>query len=368
MKSNKPLLSVAMIVKDEEEEIGECIDNVKLFADEICIVDTGSVDNTGRIAREKGARIVEVEWRDDFSYARNKSLELCEGKWIFVIDADERVSKEDGEKLRQLAERGEKKAYRIWTRNYVLNTNRSDFEWKREEDEWNAGYSGWYTSAKVRLFPNDERIRFEGYVHETVVESVIRLGMPIENYFDVVVHHYPERKSKERLKAKKEKYLLLGLKKVNEHPDNPQFLAELAVQYVELERLVEGVEYYRRALMLNPQCGEWWAELGAILLMLKAYNEAEECLKLAVNFNKSLVHAWRHLAIVYMIKQEWGKVFEPLERVLELQPENPEALEILGFLFLNIGENEKAKDYLLRSLKSNPSNNRVIEAIKKYFS
>ncbi len=368
MNSDKPLLSVAMIVKDEEDEIGACLDNVMLFADEVCVVDTGSKDNTPKIAREKGARVIEIEWRDDFSYARNKSLELCNGKWIFIIDADERISKEDGAKLRFLAEQDEKKAYRIWTRNYVFNTNRSDFVWKKEEDEWNIGYSGWYTSAKVRLFPNDDRIRFTGYVHETVAESVLSIGMTIENLNDVVVHHYPERKPEERQREKREKYLLLGLKKVKDHPDNPQYLAELAVQYVELGRLIEGIEFYRRALLINPHCGEWWAELGAILLALKQYNEAKECLKLAVGFNNSLVHAWRHLAIAYVITQEWDKVFQPMEKVLELQPDNSEALEILGFLYLSIGEKEKAKDYLVKALKFNPSNPRILDALKKYFN
>lgn len=367
MSSYEPLLSVSMIVKDEEDEIGECLDNVKSFADEICIVDTGSKDNTKKIAREKGAKVIEIEWNDDFSYARNKSLELCKGRWIFVIDADERVSKEDGLKLRFLAKQDEKKAYRIWTRNYVRNINRSDFVRKKEEDEWNVGYEGWYPSAKVRLFPNNKDIRFTGYVHESVAESVIRLGMPIENCLDIVVHHYPERKSEERQKEKKEKYLQLGLKKVKDHPDNPQFLAELAVQYVELGRLVEGIEFYRRALLINPNCGEWWAELGAILLSLRFYDEAIECLNLAVRFNESLVYAWRHLALAYMMKQELDRALEPMERVLELQPDNSEALEVLGLLYLNLGAKEKAKDYLLSSLKFNPGNKRVIEVLDKYF-
>lgn len=368
MTSQQPLLSVAMIVKDEENEIAECLDNALQFADEIWVVDTGSSDRTVEIAKEKGVKVTSIEWEDDFSKARNKSLELCTGKWIFVLDADERVSRDDGNKLRTLAEQDESKVYRIWTKNYVNTTNRSDFIWKEIEDEWNKGYKGWYLSAKVRLFPNDERIRFTGCVHETVAESALQSGIEIENLSNIIVHHYPERKSEERLKEKKEKYLLLGLKKVMEHPNEPRYLAELAAQYVELGRLVEGLEFYRRALLLNPHCGEWWNEIGAILLLLKLYDEAEECLKLAVRFNDSLASAWRHLAFSYMVRKEWSKAIEPMEKVVSLQPKNWEALEILGLLYITIGEKEKGEKYLFQSLELNPDNPRVIGMLRKFFS
>ncbi|MCX8065844.1 MAG: glycosyltransferase [Candidatus Hydrogenedentes bacterium] len=368
MSSLEPLLSVAMIVKDEEVEIAECIDNALQFADEVCVVDTGSSDRTVEIVRARGAKVIEIEWNDDFSYARNKSLELCTGKWIFVLDADERVSKDDGDKLRTLAGNSENKVYRIWTRNYVNTTTRSDFVWKDVEEEWSTGYKGWYLSAKVRLFPNDERIRFAGYVHETVADSAISIGMEIEDYYDVIIHHYPERKSEDRLKAKREKYLLLGLKKVLEQPNNPRFLAELAAQYVELGRFAEGLEFYRRALVLNPNYAEWWSEIGAVLLVLKLYDEAMECLQLAVRFDDTLVSAWHNIAMCYMLREEWAKAIEPMEKVVSLQPKNWEALEILGLLYITMGDRDKAEKNLVKSIEINPNNPRVIDMLKKYFS
>ena len=86
-----PYLSVAMIMKNEERFIAQALDSVIPFADEVVILDTGSSDDSVRIAREKGATVLEGEWRDDFGWARNQSLAACRGKWILWIDADEVV-------------------------------------------------------------------------------------------------------------------------------------------------------------------------------------------------------------------------------------------------------------------------------------
>ncbi len=88
----RPLLSASMIVKDEEEVLGACLDALHPFVDEIVVYDTGSTDASRRIAREHGARVVEGYWNEHFADARNRSLAHCQGEWIFVVDADEIVS------------------------------------------------------------------------------------------------------------------------------------------------------------------------------------------------------------------------------------------------------------------------------------
>ena len=56
-----------MIVKNEESMIHECLLSVKGWVDEIIIGDTGSIDRTIEIAKEFGARIIHIQWKDDFS-------------------------------------------------------------------------------------------------------------------------------------------------------------------------------------------------------------------------------------------------------------------------------------------------------------
>jgi GT2 family glycosyltransferase/tetratricopeptide (TPR) repeat protein len=83
------LLSVCLIVKDEEALLGACLESVVDVADEIVVYDTGSSDRTVEIARAAGATVIEGYWDDDFSRARNSALEHAHGEWVLSLDADE---------------------------------------------------------------------------------------------------------------------------------------------------------------------------------------------------------------------------------------------------------------------------------------
>jgi glycosyltransferase involved in cell wall biosynthesis len=85
------LLSAALIVKNEEKFLGDCLASLRGLADEVVVVDTGSTDRTQEIARSGGARVYDFPWNGDFAAARNRALDLSTGEWILYIDADERV-------------------------------------------------------------------------------------------------------------------------------------------------------------------------------------------------------------------------------------------------------------------------------------
>ena len=85
------LLSVCLIVKDEEAMLGACLESIVGVADEVVVYDTGSSDRTVEIARSMGARVVEGYWDDSFSRARNAALSLACGTWVLSLDADERL-------------------------------------------------------------------------------------------------------------------------------------------------------------------------------------------------------------------------------------------------------------------------------------
>ena len=86
--------SLAMIVRDAEAQIGQVLDDAAPFCDELVVVDTGSRDGTKRLAADRGARVFDFEWVDDFSAARNAAFEYCTGDWIIWLDADDRVPPE----------------------------------------------------------------------------------------------------------------------------------------------------------------------------------------------------------------------------------------------------------------------------------
>jgi glycosyltransferase involved in cell wall biosynthesis len=87
-----PLLSVAIIVKNEERNLARTLASVR-FADEIVIVDSNSTDRTVEIGRSFGARIFNREW-PGFAAQKNFAIQQCTGEWILSLDADEEVSPE----------------------------------------------------------------------------------------------------------------------------------------------------------------------------------------------------------------------------------------------------------------------------------
>ncbi len=85
------LITLCMIVKNEENELPLVLSSAKELADEMVIYDTGSSDNSIVIARQFGAKVIEGYWDEDFSRARNEALEDCHGDWILWLDADEAI-------------------------------------------------------------------------------------------------------------------------------------------------------------------------------------------------------------------------------------------------------------------------------------
>lgn len=356
MSNVSPLLSVAMIVKDEEEFLGECLENIKSFVDEICIIDTGSTDKTIQIAKSADANIMCLPWRDDFSYARNESLKLCSGKWIFIIDADERISHDDGQKLRHLIENSNFGAYRIWTRNYTYNIIRTDFQKAKENDEWACGFPGWFPSAKIRLFPNIPEIKFEGFVHETVLSSLEKLNIPIFNNTEILIHHYGERRPKHKLESKQWDYVKLGERKIKENPDNPYFYAELASQYAEMGLYIKSLECYRKALEKDAYHADWWAELGSLLFISNEKKKAEQAFIISLRIDPNCFPSLRNLALLYLESGQQNDALTLLYKAENIQSDNPEILHLIGCILHEKGEKQKAKEYFLRSYTLSPNN------------
>jgi GT2 family glycosyltransferase len=83
------LLSVCLIVKDEELMLPSCLESIADLADEIVVYDTGSTDRTIELARAAGARVIEGYWDESFARARNAALAHARGDWVLSLDADE---------------------------------------------------------------------------------------------------------------------------------------------------------------------------------------------------------------------------------------------------------------------------------------
>lgn len=107
-----PTLALAMIVRDEEENLSVCLKSVKGLCDEIVIVDTGSKDGTKKVAHSFGAKVFDFTWVDDFAAARNFSFSNAKSDYIFWLDGDDEILPADLEKLLAVKKRlGSANAY-----------------------------------------------------------------------------------------------------------------------------------------------------------------------------------------------------------------------------------------------------------------
>ncbi len=94
--------SLCMIVKNEASILRNCLDSLKDIMDEIIIVDTGSTDDTKKIAEGYTPYVYDYEWHDDFAAARNFAFSKATGDYIYSADADEVLDEENRTKLKAL--------------------------------------------------------------------------------------------------------------------------------------------------------------------------------------------------------------------------------------------------------------------------
>lgn len=94
-------ISVAIITKNEEDKLPECLASVS-FAEDIVVVDSGSTDQTVAIAKKIGARVFIEPWQG-FSYQKQFAVDQSKHDWVLILDADERIPPETARKLTQIA-------------------------------------------------------------------------------------------------------------------------------------------------------------------------------------------------------------------------------------------------------------------------
>lgn len=348
-------ISVAMIVKDEAAHLGDCLTGLAAIADEICIVDTGSRDNTVDIARKFNAKISFFIWCDDFSAARNESLRACTKDWIFVMDADERIAPQDTALIRALADSPSNTAYRFLTRNYTNTTSVSEFEQCPPGDPFARGFAGWYPSTKVRFFPNRMGARFKGRVHEMVHESLEQRGVRIQ-MCPAPIHHYALLKTPEQILRKQEMYLQLGHEKINADPENPMAYAELGNQYAEVHDYPRAMAAYREAIKRDQTNLQILKDLGAVLHLLNKDEEAKTALKIALQLNPSYDDAWRNLGVIYVEARDWPMAIECFQQGVARNPEWAEGYRGLSVALAGAGRLAEAAEAVRRAMELMPAN------------
>ena len=260
------LLSICMIVKNEEKMLPDCLESVKNIADEIIIVDTGSTDKTIEIAKKYGAKIYYFEWTNDFSEARNESIKYSTSKWILYLDADERLTPTSQNAIRTLLETAAKNvgAYFI-----TIESDHSQLDGSAEK----------HRGAYPRLFRNlgYPNIKFMGRVHEQISPSIIAMNKFMVAS-DLVIEHLGYNLSEDAMNKKVDRNYKLLLEHIKEEPTNGYAWFQLGQTLGRMELLKEAEDATRFAIKCGDLKGAVLASATASLSQFcgkkKAFEEA----------------------------------------------------------------------------------------------
>jgi GT2 family glycosyltransferase/Tfp pilus assembly protein PilF len=230
-------LSVCLIVKNEEQFIGQCLKSVRDIASQIVVVDTGSQDRTVEIAREFGAEVSAITWSDDFAAARNAALERATGDWILMLDADEELPETEHKKLIADMKNATALGYRLPLVNF--------------------GQEAEGCSYVPRLFRNAPGTFYAGRIHEQVFPSIIPLchawGIRTALGSAQLLHHgYTPELVHDRNKVERNlKLLQLALA---ENPADVNLVMNLGLELVRSGDINAGIVHYREAYeMMSAQ-------------------------------------------------------------------------------------------------------------------
>jgi glycosyltransferase involved in cell wall biosynthesis len=143
-------LSIVIITKNEALNISDCLSSAS-FADEILVLDSGSKDNTVAIATSMGATVIETDWIG-FGHQKNRGVHRAKGPWIFVLDADERISSALANEIKNAIQKKQYDVFEVPRRSLFV----SKF----------MNHSGWSPDYTKRLFKKDSAKFSDHNVHE----------------------------------------------------------------------------------------------------------------------------------------------------------------------------------------------------------
>lgn len=298
-------ITVAMIARNEERFIRQCLQSVKVVADDIVVIDTGSDDQTVAMAEQEGARVVSRPWPKNFAMARNWALDEVTTPWTLMLDADEVLMGDDIPNLLDGVSRPTADAYNI---RIVSLTDRA-------ED---------LSEARVtRLFRNDSRVRWEGRIHEQIIPAIGRAGMTL-GPLDVRLMHYG-------------------------------YLNEVMADRGKLQRNLELLDQSIK----EPGTSEWKAYMywqrAQTLMALQRLDEAVKDMKQAI----SLTHPtaalqplfWLTLAKVYTVKKDFRKIHQTIREGLLLFPDYTDFVYWEGIVYMDEKDWDRAEQCFQKALR-----------------
>lgn len=233
---SKMPISVCIIAKNEEKYIEDCLKKLQPYGFEIVVTDTGSTDRTREIAEKYADKVLDFEWINDFSAARNFCASQASNNWVLALDCDEYMESVDLRILRVQMQQKPKQVGVIRMKNIQL----------RDGDE--LGYS---VDDLPRLY-NRNFYMYDKPIHEQIVakkndsDQLEGFLMPME-----VIHHGYAITGDDMVK-KQERNLEILYEGIKSEPDNPYYYFQAGCSLQVLKRYDEAARMYEKGLSFNP--------------------------------------------------------------------------------------------------------------------
>jgi len=342
-------LSLCMIVRDEETQIGKALESVKDIVDEIVVVDTGSSDRTKEIIREFEGKIFETKWENNFSKAKNIALEKATGDYILFMDADEYIDPRDRFAL-ALFKRllPPKKDIAFGSKVEPAKESKSlsmsylDKILKKDEDDY-----------QIRLFPIKPGIQFQGRVFESLDETLKEKQVHVLRSDMVKITHSMggrEQRDKRKIPA---------IAKSFDSIHDPQKTLEAGVLFLRMGDLDGALPWLIKIGEMNPELS---AKIGALYSKQNKPEMAKDILTGALKQFPDSSELILSMAEVCYKKENYNEVInilanriETIEKNLELE-DAARAVYYHGIASLETGNLGDGIEYLAFAHEKNPVN------------
>lgn len=192
-----PKISVVIVCKNEEQEIGRCLKSLDGLTDDIVVLDNGSTDNTKSIIRSSHARLIEESW-EGFGKTKNKATQFAKYDWILNLDADESIDGELKDALQNLQLNNDSEIFELRFKNFLGEKYLRFGEWggdkhirlfNRTRVSWNEAI----VHEGLQL-PGDVKIRgLKGYVLHYTAKNVAEFADKMLHYALLNAKKYSEQ-------------------------------------------------------------------------------------------------------------------------------------------------------------------------------
>lgn len=349
-------VSVCIIAKNEENCIEECLKRLAKYDWEIVVVDTGSTDRTVEIARKYTPSVHSFTWINDFSAARNYSVQKASNDYILALDCDEYLeeSQHADDVISALPSYISPEQVGVFTRHNPTAAYAS------------PDTAPIMTTDYIARFFHRSKMYFEGSIHEQITSKTGEA----KDYVSIPLSFYHTGYQTPFLQEQKAARNIPMLKaELASRPDNPYIYYQLGRSYFSIADYANALTYFESALSMElDERVEYVQTLvesyGYCLLNLKQYQKALELEGIYSVFSKRADFVFL-MGLIYMNNAMFSEAIQEFQKATTISNYSVEGVNSYsanyntGVIYECMGNTEEAVKYYTKCKAYAPAMERI---------